>query len=88
MGASIKAAPASRHNPEQVELKRIAGWSLTSRAVRAAVLLMAGLSRDRAGDTLDTFSNAERAAIRRAASMLEWDAHAIAMFANTGPAVH
>jgi hypothetical protein len=59
---------------EQHELNRIAVWPLTSRAVRIAVLSMAGLPRDRANDGLESFTADERRRIATAAHVLMTDA--------------
>lgn len=66
----------------RAELARVAMWPLTSRAVRAAVLLIAGISKDRADDHLETFTPEERTAIWAAACTLERDAHHVAQCAE------
>jgi hypothetical protein len=66
----------------RAELARVALWPLTSRAVRAAVLSIAGIQRDRANDHLDSFSPEERTAIWAAARMLERDACTVAQCAE------
>lgn len=70
------------------ELARIALWPLTPRSVRAAVLMIAGLPRERAGDTLDSFNANERHLISLAGARLAGDAAVIADCANPMLAAH
>lgn len=71
----------------QAELNRIAIWPLTPKSVRAAVLLMAGLPRERAADGLETFNATERARIYECAATLARDAGVVAQCAHAGVAV-
>jgi hypothetical protein len=87
MGYRLPAS-ATRPTEQTLELNRVAMWPLTSKRVRAAVLMMAGLSRDRADDSIDTFTNVERGAIFACARMLEHDASVIAQCATKAPVVH
>ena len=64
------------------EVSRVALWPLTPRSVRAAILMIAGLSRDRAGDMLDSFSADERHLIALAGQRLAGDAAIIAQCAS------
>ncbi|MTV36269.1 hypothetical protein [Duganella radicis] len=66
----------------RMELARVSLWPLTSRAVRAAVLMIAGMSKERADDHLDSFTPEERTAIWAAASTLERDAQIVAQCAE------
>jgi hypothetical protein len=66
----------------RTELARVALWPLTSRAVRTAVLMIAGMARDRADDPLDSFTPEERSAMWAAACTLERDAHTVAQCAE------
>jgi hypothetical protein len=67
------------------EVARAAIWPLTQRNVRAAILLMAGLPRERASDNLETFSADERRRIWSAAEGLTREAGVIAMCASAFP---
>jgi hypothetical protein len=67
---------------QQAEISRTALWPLTPRSVRAAILMIAGFSRDRAGDSLHTFSASERERIYLAAQRLSGDAGIIAQCAQ------
>lgn len=66
------------------EMNRIAIWPLTPKNVRAAILLMAGLPRERATDNLDTFTADERGRIFQCATTLARDAGVVAQCAHAG----
>lgn len=75
----MKAARARIMTPaEQAELNRIAIWPLTPKAVRAVILMIAGLPRERCTDNLDSFTDQERRSIWKAAYGLQTDASVIA----------
>lgn len=70
---------ARKLSPEQqAELSRIAIWPLTPKAVRAVILMIAGLPRERCTENLDSFTPHERHCIWKAAQGLHTDAGVIA----------
>jgi hypothetical protein len=75
---AVRTRPAD----QRAEISRHALWPLTPKNVRAAILLMAGFSRDRVGEGLDTFTSDERRRIWAAADTLARDAGVIAQCAQ------
>jgi hypothetical protein len=80
-------AVLTRPADQRVEISRLAMWPLTPKSVRALILMMAGLPRERAGEGLASFSGDERRRIWSAADTLARDAGVIAQCAHTAPLV-
>lgn len=75
---TVRTTPAA----QQDEISRLALWPLTPKSVRAAILMMAGFPRERVGDSLHTFTPAERERICLAGQRLAGDAGIIAQCAQ------
>ncbi len=67
---------------QRAEVSRHAMWPLTPKNVRAAILMMAGFPRERAGEGLEAFTPNERRRIWMAATQLASDANVIAATAD------